>query len=97
MIDRISCGVDLGKWDKDFLNLAIKYPECRDGDVYEEYKDNLFINVCKFYILSISYSYVLIALGDHENACIIPSLIVDYCGRFSVWWLYQWSAQYTST
>ena len=46
MIDRISCGVDLGKWDKDFLNLAIKYPECRDGDVYEEYKDNLFINVC---------------------------------------------------
>ena len=47
-IDKISCGVEFGKWDKNFFNLDVHYPACDSKSlvVIDEYKDKLFIEVC---------------------------------------------------
>ena len=52
MIDKISCGVEFGKWDKNFFNLNVHYPACDSKSlvVVEEYKDTLFIEVCNLYL-----------------------------------------------
>ena len=52
MIDRISCGVHFGNWSENFFSLGITYPECemRSKRVYEEYKDQLFIDVCNSFL-----------------------------------------------
>lgn len=52
MIDKISCGVEFGKWDKNFFNLDVHYPACDSQRlvVVEEYKDKLFIEVCSLYL-----------------------------------------------
>ena len=55
LVEKISCGVNFGKWEGRVARM-VNYPACADRQdliVNEEYKDELFINVCNLYMTMI--------------------------------------------